>query len=221
MELFKLLGTIAIDNSDANKSLKETSSAAKATGDDIADAADQADGASNKWGNAFKKIGSGALAVGKVVATGLAAGATALGASTGKALGLAGELEQNMGGSEAVFKEHAGKMQETAKDAYKNMGLSQSDFLATANKMGALFQGAGFSIEESSNLASDAMQKLLPAAEYVESAAAALIEADGCLVMTEWPEFTKLNDEFNLMKTRAVIDGRHILSIPDAEGICW
>ena len=70
-------------------------------------------------------------------------------------------------------------------------------------------------------MASDAMQNLIPAAEYVESAAVALTDADGCLVMTEWPEFTKLNDEFNLMKTRAVIDGRHILSIPDAEGICW
>ena len=70
-------------------------------------------------------------------------------------------------------------------------------------------------------MASDAMQKLLPVAEYVATAAAALTDADGCLVMTEWPEFTKLGDEFNLMKTRAVIDGRHILSIPDAEGICW
>jgi UDPglucose 6-dehydrogenase len=69
-------------------------------------------------------------------------------------------------------------------------------------------------------MASDAMQNLIPAAEYVESAAVALTDADGCLVMTEWPEFTKLDDEFNLMKTRAIIDGRHILSIPDAEGIC-
>ena len=70
-------------------------------------------------------------------------------------------------------------------------------------------------------MASDAMQKLLPEAEYVATAAAALTDADGCLVMTEWPEFTKLDKEFDLMKTRAIIDGRHILSIPDAEGICW
>ena len=70
-------------------------------------------------------------------------------------------------------------------------------------------------------MASDAMQKLLPAAEYVSSAAEALTDADGCLVMTEWPEFSKLGDEFNLMRTRAIIDGRRILSIPDAEGICW
>ena len=70
-------------------------------------------------------------------------------------------------------------------------------------------------------MASDAMQKLFPTAEYAATAADALREADGCLVMTEWPEFTKLDKEFDLMKTRAIIDGRHILSIPDAEGICW
>ena len=70
-------------------------------------------------------------------------------------------------------------------------------------------------------MASDAMQKLFPTVEYVATAAEALTEADGCLVMTEWPEFTKLDKEFDLMKTRAIVDGRHILSIPDAEGICW
>ena len=70
-------------------------------------------------------------------------------------------------------------------------------------------------------MASDSMQKLFPTAEYAITAAEALIDADGCLVMTEWPEFTKLDKEFDQMKTRAIIDGRHILSIPDAEGICW
>ena len=70
-------------------------------------------------------------------------------------------------------------------------------------------------------MAVDAMQKLFPTVEYVVTAADALRDADGCLVMTEWTEFTKLNKEFDLMKNRAIIDGRHILSIPDAEGICW
>ncbi len=70
-------------------------------------------------------------------------------------------------------------------------------------------------------MAAEAMKKLIPSAEYVLTAADALKDADGCLVMTEWPEFSKLESEFDLMKTRAVIDGRHIVSIPDAEGICW
>ena len=70
-------------------------------------------------------------------------------------------------------------------------------------------------------MATEAMKKLFPNAEYVSSASDALREADGCLVMTEWAEFMILDKEFDLMKNRAIIDGRHILSIPDAEGICW
>ena len=105
--------------------------------------------------------------------------------------------------------------------------------ISFANEIGNLCKKLGVDIRESRSIpaiekllaagakpvcydpmASEAMQSLLPPAD-------ALREADGCLVMTEWPEFTKLDKEFNLMKTRAIIDGRHILSIPDAEGICW
>lgn len=145
MELFRLLGRIAIENSDANAAIDET------TG--------QAERSESKIKTAFGKIGTAAVDAGKVIATGLAAGATAMGGLVTKALDVAGELEQNIGGSEAVFKEHAEGMQETAKDAFKNMGLSQTDFLATANKMGALFQGAGFEIEESAELSAKAMQR--------------------------------------------------------------
>jgi phage-related protein len=159
MELFKLLGTIAVDNSEANKALKETSSNAKDTANALGDTSSSGETSGSKLGNAFKKIGAGAVAVGKTVATGLAVGATALGGLTIKALSAAGDLEQNMGGSEAVFAEYAGKMQETAKTAFSNMGLSTSDFLGTANKMGALFQGAGFDIETSANMSSEAMQR--------------------------------------------------------------
>lgn len=71
----------------------------------------------------------------------------------------AGELEQNLGGSSAVFKEYAKDIQQYAAQAYQTMGLSQSQYLATANKMGALFQGSGFSIAESVDLTSQAMQR--------------------------------------------------------------
>ncbi len=39
------------------------------------------------------------------------------------------------------------------------MGLSQSQYLATANKMGALMQGSGFSIKESMEMSTTAMQR--------------------------------------------------------------
>ena len=145
MELFRLLGKIAIDNSGADEAIKDT------TGN--------AEKAYSKISGAFSKIGSAAVAAGKVVAKGLAAGSAAMAGLLVKAMGAAGELEQNMGGSEAVFDKYAKNMQKTAQNAFSKMGLSASDFLATANKMGALFQGAGFDIEESADMSAEAMQR--------------------------------------------------------------
>lgn len=70
-------------------------------------------------------------------------------------------------------------------------------------------------------MALDNMRVIFPDILYGESAEAALQNADACLVMTEWAEFSRLDAEFNLMRSRVIIDGRHILSIPDAEGVCW
>jgi len=70
-------------------------------------------------------------------------------------------------------------------------------------------------------MAGQNMQKIFPAIEYAGSAAEALKGADGCLVMTEWPEFGRIDKEFELMAHRIVIEGRRILSWSGAEGICW
>ena len=124
--------------------------------------------------NGLSKIGSLAVSAGSKIASslgsaitsatkgltiGIAAAGTAMAGLTVKALNLGGELEQNIGGSEAVFKEFASTMQETGKTAFSKMGLSQSDFLATANKMGALFQGSGFGIKESADISAKSMQR--------------------------------------------------------------
>ena len=65
------------------------------------------------------------------------------------------------------------------------------------------------------------MRKIFPSIEYAGSAADALRGADGCLVMTEWPEFKTIDSEFDLMNRKIVIEGRRILSWEGAEGICW
>ena len=70
-------------------------------------------------------------------------------------------------------------------------------------------------------MAEDAMRSVCSDIDYCKNPSDALCDADGCLVMTEWPEFSELNDEFNLMKSRIIIEGRRILSIDDKEGICW
>lgn len=68
-------------------------------------------------------------------------------------------LEQSLGGSEAVFGGFAKNVQKTAQDAYKNMGLSASSYMETANKMGSLFQGSGISQAKSLELTTNAMQR--------------------------------------------------------------
>ena len=109
---------------------------------------DEAGKAADDNGGRFEKLGGilkgAAAAVGAVA---IAAGAAAI--KMGKeVVAQFGELEQNLGGSEAVFGEHADKIQKIGEDAYKNLGVSQSDYLATANKMGALFQGSGIEQEK-------------------------------------------------------------------------
>lgn len=103
---------------------------------------------------AGKKMGGSLVStLGKVL---VAAG---IGKIITSAINAGGELQQNLGGTEAVFGDFAKSIQGTAKDAYKNMGLSASDYMATANKMGSLFQGSGVKQERALEMTSTAMQR--------------------------------------------------------------
>lgn len=70
-------------------------------------------------------------------------------------------------------------------------------------------------------LANSNMQKVVSDVKYCRSAAEALKGSDACLIMTEWPEFSGLEEEFDLMKSRVIFEGRRILSCCGVEGICW
>ena len=85
--------------------------------------------------------------------------AAGLGRMLSNAINIGGELQQNLGGTEAVFQEFADEIQSVAQDAYKNMGMSASDYMATANKMASLFQGSGMDIQTSMDLTTEAMQR--------------------------------------------------------------
>ena len=70
-------------------------------------------------------------------------------------------------------------------------------------------------------MATESMKKIFPDITYHTNAKDALEGADACLVLTEWPEFSKLTDEFNRMKNQVIIEGRKILSCSGIEGVCW
>ena len=88
-----------------------------------------------------------------------------------------GELEQNLGGSEAVFAEYAANVQRSAEQAYRTLGTSESEYLATANKMGALFQGSGLSVQRSMELTTSAMQRAADMASVMGIDTSAAMEA--------------------------------------------
>lgn len=96
----------------------------------------------------LKTLGKGILEVGKAFGSLVVEGVKSF-----------AELEQNIGGSEAVFGEFASSIQKTAEQAYRTMGTTQSEYLATANKMGALFQGSGLDAQRSMDLTTQAMQR--------------------------------------------------------------
>ena len=128
MELFKLFGTIALDNSEANRGIDETT--------------DKAENAHPKISAAFEKIGTAAVKVGKVVATGLGAGAAAIGALAKQSLDNYAEYEQLVGGVETLFKDSSGKVLDYANNAYKTAGLSANEYMETVTSFSAsLLQG--------------------------------------------------------------------------------
>lgn len=88
-----------------------------------------------------------------------------------------GELEQNLGGADAVFGKYSESIKSSAEDAYRVMGTSQAEYLATANKMGALFQGSGVDQQRSLELTAQAMQRAADMASVMGIETSAALEA--------------------------------------------
>lgn len=103
--------------------------------------------------------------------------AAGIGKMIASAINMGGELEQNLGGTEAVFGQFANSIKESASDAYKNMGLSASDYMATANKMGSLFQGSGMDQQKSLDMTSTAMQRAADVASVMGLDTSAAMES--------------------------------------------
>ncbi|GFO96286.1 UDP-glucose dehydrogenase [groundwater metagenome] len=73
-------------------------------------------------------------------------------------------------------------------------------------------------------MANDNMRKLFNNVQYRAKATDALRGAEACLIMTEWGEFKSFDKEFDVMKNKLIIDGRHMLP-PGRNveyiGLCW
>lgn len=88
-----------------------------------------------------------------------------------------GELEQQVGGTEAVFGEFAKTVQGQATQAFSKMGVSADEYMATMNKMGSLMKGSGIDTQKAMQLSSDAMQRAADVASVMGISTDAAMEA--------------------------------------------
>ena len=136
MELFKIFGTIALNNEDAHKELDNTTGKAKE--------------ASEKIGKFF---GSVAKTVGKASLAAIGAAATGIAALTKSAVENYAEYEQLVGGVETLFKDSSDKVFEYANNAYKTAGLSANDYMETVTSFSAsLLQSLGGDTEKAAEI---------------------------------------------------------------------
>lgn len=127
MELFRLFGTIAINNDKANREIDDTT--------------EKAEKSQGKISGAFGKIGTAALKVGAAVG---AAAVTAGTAITKMAVSAYADYEQLVGGVDTLFKESSAKVQAYANNAYKTAGLSANEYMETVTSFSAsLLQSLG------------------------------------------------------------------------------
>jgi hypothetical protein len=155
LELFKIAGTIAINSQEAEEGMDKAKHRAKDT-------------ASSMEGS-FAKIGSAALKVGKVVATGLAAGAAAIGALAKSSIDSFAEFEQLVGGSQLLFGDAYDFIADKAKNAYATVQMSQNDYLKQVN---------GFAVGLKTALGGDA-QAAAELADKIITAEADIVAATG------------------------------------------
>lgn len=140
MELFKLLGTIAVNNSGANEAIDETT--------------EKAEQSSSKFGNFLGKVGGVATKIAGVGVAALGAVATGLGALTKQSVEAYADYEQLVGGVETLFKDSSKKVLEYANNAYKTAGLSANQYMDTVTGFSAsLLQGLGGDTEKAAEIA--------------------------------------------------------------------
>lgn len=144
MELFRLFGKIAVDNAEADQSIDNTT--------------EKAEKSHPRISGAFAKVGSAAVAMGKVMVTGLAAGATALGALTAQAIKAYSDYEQLVGGVETLFKESSNMVVGYANNAYKTAGMSANEYMETVTSFSAsLLQSLDGDTAKAGNVANQAI----------------------------------------------------------------
>ena len=156
MDLFKLVGKIALEGTDqVKKDLDDVSNKAKQTGNEFDETSSKGE---SKLAGAFSKVGSGALALGKTVVKGMAVAGAGVSALVTSATSSYAEYEQLVGGVETLFGDSAKKVRQYAEIAYNTAGMSANDYMSTVTSFSAsLLQSLGGDTAQAAEKANQAI----------------------------------------------------------------
>lgn len=105
------------------------------------------------------KIGGVLGGIGKAAMVGVGAAAAGIGTMAGAGLKATADLQQSLGGVEAVFGGNADAIKDWASKAAGSMGISMNSAMETATNMGSLFQGSGFEADKAAQMSMDMAQR--------------------------------------------------------------
>ena len=136
LEVFRLVGSIFVDNEQANKSIGKTDEKAQGVGKTLLGGVKKA----GKWGAA--------------IVAGAAAAATAVSGLAATTVSSYADYEQLIGGVETLFKDSAGIVEGYAKNAYKTAGMTANQYMETVTSFSAsLLQGLNGDTAEAAKVA--------------------------------------------------------------------
>lgn len=142
-EIFTLVGKVTVDKNGAVQSIEEISDKAE------------------KSGVAFDKLGKLAVTAGKVIATGITAGAGAVSYLTKQAVSAYGEFEQLAGGIKKLYGDAYDSMMTNAIQAYETVGVSANEYIqGVTNFSASLINSLGNDTQTASEMADMAMQDI-------------------------------------------------------------
>ena len=99
-------------------------------------------------GGSTSKLGAGLKSFGVAAAATVAAAGVAVGVFAGKAISAASNLEQAIGGVDAVFKSNSDTVHKWAKDAAQNLGLNQTAYSELATVIGSQLTNMGVATDQ-------------------------------------------------------------------------
>lgn len=149
MDVFNLYAKLSLNTSEYEKGVEKAKGGASSLMDVFSGTV-----LGNVVTDGLRNVANGFVNIGKM--------ATGAAISIGKAsLDSYGEYEQLVGGVETLYKDSAGIIENYAKDAYKNVGLSANDYMETSTSFAAsLVSSLGGDTEKAAEMANTAISDM-------------------------------------------------------------